>query len=685
MNNITITASGAIPALSCVKVSTTANKVSVCTTSTDVVFGVTFACSTSDGGEVEFQTSDKQLDIVTLRAGGTIAAGDELVPAAAGTVVSAAIGQFVAMSAATSGNTLTAYKKKVGKTVEPGVYGSSRAGRMLSDVITGTDSVDIVVFGDSNAGSDSGCGYTVGWQKALTAFGAPIYATPLYQAASDDGSNTRNGGVFLPWTDYYWGGRSSAGSVGTQYSLTNRLGAGADTDASALNTLFDNYFVRENTARASSSTTLQLDTGASSVTGDYVGNILNILSGVVGSNLVNGSGVSNFGTITSYDGATKTATVNAWSSGTPSATASFLIAKFLVKPAAFTSAVAYVPAATNYTSPAGGPSVRIIGGNALASGTGTAGISLQYRVVYGKFATTGGKFRLRAMKDVNTLVAASSVDIPTSGGVGYGTALLNFTSSTTAGVPDQMKCAWDGYNSGTTYEVTGPAAIFYHSVIRSAYKGFSVNCLNYFGGATTEFLGTTLTKMTKHLEAYLKELRERQIVAGGSGRVVWWHNTGINGSETGNTWTTNAAVIRDAVYNVWVTVLGYPATDLAFVMSVTHPTVAGEAGADPWSTSRAAVSTAASNWATTNFNDGKNVTVVDIESIMTAAQIKSRNLYQVLANNTLYSAHLRSDPFVYGTPTYSPTIFTGYSDGYTANNGYAIITTGIVRKLISFA
>ena len=112
MNNPTITASGVIPALSCVKVSTTANTVVVCTSAADIVFGVTFGADTANGGVVTFQTSDTQLDIVTLRAGGTIAAGDELVPAAAGAVVTAAVGQFVAMSAATSGQTLTAYKKK---------------------------------------------------------------------------------------------------------------------------------------------------------------------------------------------------------------------------------------------------------------------------------------------------------------------------------------------------------------------------------------------------------------------------------------------------------------------------------------------------------------------------------------------------------------------------------------------
>ena len=128
MNNPIITASGVIPALSCVKVSTTANKVAVCTTSTDTVFGVTSGANTANGGEVVFQTSDTQLDIVTLRAGGTIAVGDQLVPDAAGTVVQNASGQLVAMSAATSGQTLTAYKKKAGTGGSSGLDGVTVGG-----------------------------------------------------------------------------------------------------------------------------------------------------------------------------------------------------------------------------------------------------------------------------------------------------------------------------------------------------------------------------------------------------------------------------------------------------------------------------------------------------------------------------------------------------------------------------
>ena len=561
--------------------------------------------------------------------------------------------------------------------IVPGIYGSGRAGQILSDAVAGTDSVDIVVFGDSNAGSSANCGYTVGWQKAMAAFGAQIYATPLAPCSSEDGGNSRSSGLFMPWNDYSWGGRSGE-DIGFLYSLSNRISVAADADATALNTLFDGYFVRENTARASSSTTLQLDTGASSTNGDYVGNYISILSGAVGTNFS-----TNYAKITSYSGTTKTATIDTWFSGTPSATASFLMTKFLVKPASFSNAVAFVPAGATYTSYPPGPSVRIIGGNQLVSGAGSAGVALQYRVVYGKFATTGGKFRLRAMKGTNTLVEGSAADIPTSGGIGYATATLPFTSSTTAGAPDQMKCAWDGFNTGTTYRVTGPFAAFYHSAIRTAYKGFCVSCLNYFGGASTQTLGATLVNMPKYLEAYLKELRERQIEAGGSGRVVWWLNSGINGEETGASWTTNAAIFRDAVYNVWVTVLGYPAQDLAFVMSITHPVVAGDSGAGSWATVRPVTSQTAAEWAQTNANDGKNVTYVDIESVFTAAQMKSRNLYQVLPDNTLYAAHLRNDPLVTTSPTYSPTTFTGASDSSIPNNGYAVVVTGILYRLLA--
>jgi hypothetical protein len=99
---------------------------------------------------------------------------------------------------------------------------------------------------------------------------------------------------------------------------------------------------------------------------------------------------------------------------------------------------------------------------------------------------------------------------------------------------------------------------------------------------------------------------------------------------------------------------------------------------------RPVTSEAAAAWATESPNDAKNVTYVDIESVLTAAQMKSRNLYQVLPDNTLYGAHLRADPLVNTSPTYSPTTFTGLSDSSIPNNGYAVITTGILNRLLAW-
>ena len=68
--------------------------------------------------------------------------------------------------------------------------------------------------------------------------------------------------------------------------------------------------------------------------------------------------------------------------------------------------------------------------------------------------------------------------------------------------------------------------------------------------------------------------------------------------------------------------------------------------------------------------------------MLTAQQIKDRNLYQNLSN-TLYAAHLRNGPTIQTAPTYNPTTFTGLADAVAPDNGYTVITTGIIRKLIA--
>lgn len=566
-----------------------------------------------------------------------------------------------------------------------GIYGNTKAASFIKDAIDGVQSLDIVVFGDSNAGSGASCGYTRGWWQSLCTFGAPVYGTPLMMLASEDGSNVRLSGLFMPANYFNWNGRSTSGAAANpSYTLSARCRDGS-TSAIELNDTLGGYYVREGQATGSSSTSITLDAGASSTNDFYKDCFVSILTAV------NGNVTTNWGIITAYNGTTKVATVSGFAT-TPSASAYFLITKFLLKPSAFTFGVVFVDSTHVYTSFAGGPSVRTAKGNQLTAGNGSGGTSCQYRLVYGKFSTTGGKFRLRAMKDTNTSVASDSSDRLTSGGSGYDVAKLPFTSSTTSSIPDEMKCAWDGYNSGASFQTTGPFAAFWHSIIQLNKKGYCVHNLNYLGGSTTSQHALILSRMGEYLKMYLKELRERQIEAGGSGRVLWFFNSGINGPDTNTTWTNSMTTIRDTIANTW-TSLGYPIDDLAFIMSVSHPTTSGDPGATSWATARAAVSNAANLWALTNESYAKNACVFDIESVFTSAQLKQRNLYQIV-NNVQYQTHLQEGPTQGGASAAEwkwngpdsnagSNTYNGYIlDPVTTNNGYVAIITGLLRKLL---
>ena len=144
MNNPIITASGAIPAYACVKVSTSGSeRVEVATSAADVVFGVTLAANTPAGGAVNFQTTDSQLDIFTLKAAGNIAIGQYVVPTTNGEVIGATTGPFVALDPATTGQTFTARKFNAGATanfIAPGTGAITRTlDSKLGDMISVKD------------------------------------------------------------------------------------------------------------------------------------------------------------------------------------------------------------------------------------------------------------------------------------------------------------------------------------------------------------------------------------------------------------------------------------------------------------------------------------------------------------------------------------------------------------------
>lgn len=172
MNNPIITASGAIPAYACVKVSTTGSeRVEVASSAADVVFGVTLAGNTADGGAVDFQTTDSQLDIFTLKAAGTIGIGQYVVPTTNGTVAAATTGPFVALEAATIGQTFTARKFNAGATANFLAPGTGTITRTLDSKLS-----DIISVKDYGATGDGSTNDTTFIQAALDAnVGKTVY------------------------------------------------------------------------------------------------------------------------------------------------------------------------------------------------------------------------------------------------------------------------------------------------------------------------------------------------------------------------------------------------------------------------------------------------------------------------------------------------------------------------------
>jgi len=105
MNPLQLTASGTVPGYSCVKL-VGSDQVGITTSSSDVVFGVTTFSQKENGEIVQLQSDENRTRL--LRAGGTIAAGDFLVPSATGTVVASSSGVFIASESAVSGETFWA-------------------------------------------------------------------------------------------------------------------------------------------------------------------------------------------------------------------------------------------------------------------------------------------------------------------------------------------------------------------------------------------------------------------------------------------------------------------------------------------------------------------------------------------------------------------------------------------------
>ena len=128
---------------------------------------------------------------------------------------------------------------------------------------------------------------------------------------------------------------------------------------------------------------------------------------------------------------------------------------------------------------------------------------------------------------------------------------------------------------GSNLNTRGPVALFMHSIYKPV-KGWSVTSHGYQGGETsTQIAGKIDAVKNSSLQTNLRELRERQIAAGGSGRVLVVAQAGTNGNEEGPDWVAAMRKIWDAYKSAW-SALGYPSHHLAILCWVSHPYTADD-------------------------------------------------------------------------------------------------------------
>jgi hypothetical protein len=229
MPNPTLLAQSQILAYRCVKMTTASSFVAPASLSTDSVIGVTTKDATSTNSPVVFQENENNLVILT--AGGTIASGDNLCPSTGGTVITTTGSyQFVSCESASSGETFWA--QRAASSINSN---STRAKQFIRDAIAGTDSVDVLIGGDSNT-NYGGWGWCDGMTNALVTAGALHYSTPLVPVFSRE--NATYYGFQSKFDSYsrIWDDGSVQNATGTP-ALGNSLVRGDSAPAGLYNLL----------------------------------------------------------------------------------------------------------------------------------------------------------------------------------------------------------------------------------------------------------------------------------------------------------------------------------------------------------------------------------------------------------------------------------------------------------------
>jgi hypothetical protein len=201
------------------------------------------------------------------------------------------------------------------------------------------------------------------------------------------------------------------------------------------------------------------------------------------------------------------------------------------------------------------------------------GNTLTYRVLRGSIPNTGGTYNVRIRRSTSPFTV-----IKTQTNISVRGSEYNW-------VTDSITITGDSSRSGLTLDFlwsiqsavgilnVGPIAIAGQSV-HANKKGWSVDALYYYGGSTIErFLYGFNMAGKETVATLLKEYRDKQIEAGGSGRVAILIQGGINESDwTGSNqteWLSYWQNIITICKNAWATI-NAPSSDLQFCVMFSH-------------------------------------------------------------------------------------------------------------------
>jgi len=521
----------------------------------------------------------------------------------------------------------------------PSIYGNLRPSRFVKDLASGADSLDIVIIGDSNTGSAQAgmWGYHNGFSQAMFELGWSCYGLPIYPAMTSWSPSSYalggwNASAFL----YSPTGNLASGNVSggsTSYSVWTP-GKVATVTISQASPGVVTYTAHGLTAGAPLffSTTGALPTGLTAGTTYYVASVLGVDTFTVASTPT-GSAINTTGA----GSGTHTIQTCPW--------------------IRYGSASATPPAKDDWAYIASGSYAQNFNAVEMAVDhpLNNTALTLWHRVRYGTFTASGGSFQARSRAyDGGPVYASGSVQ--STQGAAYSFGTYEYSFSVTAPT-EYMHASWSGGAGGAV----GPCAIHSHTIYCKR-KGWSVTSHGYLAGYDSASINQVASSIgSTLLQTHLQELRERQIAAGGTGRVLLVTHSGINGNETASAWTSCHTSIWNTYKSAWAA-LGYPASDLAIVSFVGVPANATDNSNSGSGGNLIAVRTAANLLPQAN----PDMTVIDVKKLMPYTRALSgigngRSYYQ--RTNNLPNAG--SDITVH----LSGGIYTGStrdtSDGYT--------------------